>query len=257
MQLALRGRPPGNSLNPCKFLTPTAALVLARCAGFVFRAPGFSHPSVPPSVRAGLAFFLTIALLPAVHARPVHAAALFGALCVLEFGIGAALGFAASVLYDAAYAAGRVLDDYAGIRSSIPSISLTAASGFGRIWSLAFLSGFFLLDGYRVVVLALAQSFSLAPPGGMIDSAQWRVFALSLPALIFKAALFIAAPALGIAFLVQCSLGALSRVVPRFQSFTLSFPLVFAAVLLMTALTLPVLYQGSGHPWIILPYGRH
>ncbi|GAC1500845.1 MAG: flagellar biosynthetic protein FliR [Vulcanimicrobiaceae bacterium] len=238
-------------------MSDVAALVFARCAGFVFRAPGFSHPSVPPAFRAGLALFFTVALLPGVGTHPTHAATLFAVRCIIEFGIGSALGFATSVLYDGAYAAGRVLDDYAGIRSSIPTITLNAPSGFGRIWSLAFLSGFFLLDGYRVIVLALAQSFALAPPGGPFDEAHWRIFALSLPALVFKAAVFIAAPALGVAFLVQCALGALSRVVPRFQSFTLGFPLVFASVLLMTALTLPVLCHGTGHPWIILPFDHH
>jgi hypothetical protein len=39
-------------------VTATALLVFARSAGMVFRAPGFSHPSVPPPVRAGLALAL-------------------------------------------------------------------------------------------------------------------------------------------------------------------------------------------------------
>jgi flagellar biosynthesis protein FliR len=41
-----------------------ALLVFARCVGFVFRAPGFSHPGVPPPVRAGLALAMTGALAP-------------------------------------------------------------------------------------------------------------------------------------------------------------------------------------------------
>jgi len=39
-------------------MTQTLLLVFARSAGMVFRAPGFSHPNVPPPVRVALALAL-------------------------------------------------------------------------------------------------------------------------------------------------------------------------------------------------------
>jgi flagellar biosynthesis protein FliR len=39
-------------------MTQTTLLVFARGAGMIFRAPGFSHPSVPPPVRAALVLAL-------------------------------------------------------------------------------------------------------------------------------------------------------------------------------------------------------
>jgi flagellar biosynthesis protein FliR len=47
-----------------------------------------------------------------------------------------------------------------------------------------------------------------------------------------------------LAFVVQIALGALSRVIPRFGTFTLAFPLAFAAALIVTAIVVPL---AAGH----------
>ena len=60
----------------------------------------------------------------------------------------------------------------------------------------------------------------------------------------YSVALQVAAPAVAMAFVVQIALGALSRVVPRFGSFTLAFPLAFAAALVMTTIAVPI---AAGH----------
>ena len=235
-------------------MSAAGLLVFARCAGFAFRAPGFSHPSVPHQVRAGLALLLAIVIAPAAGSgHAPDGAALVTALS-LEFGIGAAIGFAASILYDGAYAGGRALDDYVGIRGSVPNAQVFAASGFGRIWSLVFTAGFFLLGGYRLLILAFARTFERLPPGTMPDARGLYAYALTLPTTIIEAALLIAGPAIALVFVAQISLGALARVIPRFAGFTLSFPVVFGAALVATLLAIPVLFSQSGVPWLRVPF---
>jgi flagellar biosynthetic protein FliR len=232
----------------------TALLVFARCLGFVARAPGFSHPSVSPSVRAGLALVVAIALVPAV--RVAHApdgVALVLALAG-DFGVGAAIGFAASVLYDGAYAGGRALDDYVGIRGSVPNAQIFAGAGFGRIWSLVFTAGFFLLGGYQVIIVALGRSFESLPPGAAFSVHALYQYAIGLPASIVEAALLVAAPAIAVVFVAQLTLGALTRVIPRFASFTLSFPIVFGMALVATIVAVPLLYGRSAIPWLQVPF---
>lgn len=229
-------------------MSAAALLVFARSAGFVARAPGFSHPSVPHAVRAGLALVLAIAVLPAVTRVPhVDGAALVLALAV-ETGIGAAIGFSASLLYDGAYAGGRALDDYVGIRGSVPNAQIYAASGFGRIWSSLFTAGYFLLGGYRIVIQAFAANIERLPPGTVPDAHSLLTYALKLPVTIVQAALLVAAPAIAIVFVAQVSLGALTRVIPRFAAFSLSFPIVFALALAATLLVLPIVFAQSGSP---------
>lgn len=235
-------------------MTAAALLVFARCAGFTFRAPGFSHPSVPPMVRAGLALVLAIALLPAVqHVRAPEGAAFVLAIAG-DAGIGAAIGFAASVLYDGAYAGGRALDDYVGIRGSVPNAQVFAAAGFGRIWSLVFTAGFFLLGGYRVLILAFARSFESVPPGSAVSVHDLYGYAVALPVSIVEAALLVAGPAIALVFVAQLTLGALTRVIPRFASFTLSFPIVFAMALIATIAAVPLLLGASAIPWLRVPF---
>ena len=217
----------------------TQLLVLARCAGFVFRAPGFSHPSVPAPLRGGFALLLAMAIAPGARAiRTGDGAALVLAF-VVEFLIGSAIGMAASLVYDAAYAGGRVVDDYVGVRAIAPSLQLVAPSGFGRVWSLAFTGAFFLTGAYRLTLLGFAQSFARMPPGSASNPTAWGGFVADFVAAFVAVALQVAAPAIGLAFVVQIALGALSRVVPRFGSFTLAFPLAFGAALVTTAIAVP------------------
>jgi flagellar biosynthesis protein FliR len=234
-------------------MTQTLLLVFARGAGMVFRAPGFSHPSVPPVVRVALALALACAVAPAV--RPANFDGVGLGLAVAgEVLLGAAIGTGASLLYDGAYYAGRTIDDYVGVRGSVPNANVTSAQAFGRLWSSVFLAGFFLLDGYVPVVRAFAGSFEPVPPGGVVTAAAWAAFAVALPVTIVRAALLIAAPALAVALTVQVGLAAVARVVPRLASFSLAFPVVFAAAIVVTLAAIPLLAPLPAHPWLVLPF---
>lgn len=230
-------------------------LALARCAGFVARAPGFSHPSVPMPARAGVALGFTLGILPALRAAQAPDGALFVVAIAVECALGAAIGVAASVLYDGAYAGGRMLDDYVGIRGSVPNAQIFPASGFARLWSLAFTAGYFLLGGYQFTILALAATFERVPAGSLVAPDQIYRFALFLPIAIGHAAILVAGPAVALAFLSQIALGAITRMIPRFASMTLSFPIVFAVALAAAVLAVPALFPASGRPWIWLPSG--
>jgi flagellar biosynthetic protein FliR len=233
-------------------LSQTALLVFARAAGMLFRAPGFSHPSVPAPVRVALALALAAAIAPQVHAVSFTAPA-FAFAVAGEAMLGAAMGTGASLLYDAAYYAGRAVDDYVGVRGSVPNANVTSAQAFGRLWSSVFLAGFFLLDGYVPVVRAFAASFERIPPGGAVSTAAWSAFALALPEVMLRAALSIAAPALAAALIVQAALAAVARVVPRLASFSLAFPVVFAAAIAVTLIGVPLLAPLAAHPWLLAP----
>ncbi len=227
-------------------------LVFARCTGFVFRAPGFSHPDVPAPVRAGSAFALALAFGHA-YARTARAEpeSLVAALAS-ETLVGAAIGIAASMLYDGAFAGGRALDDYVGIRASVPNANVAAGAGFGRLWSLAFAAGFFVLGGYRAALAGFGETFVSLPPGALVSSANLTTFALALPQTLLRASLFVAGPAIAIALVAQVALAIVARIVPRFSTFALAFPIVFGCVLLATIAALPIVLGAAGEPWMDL-----
>lgn len=233
---------------------PTTLLVFARAAGLVFRAPGFSHPNVPPPVR--VVFALAFAGAVAPHVRAASPAGPLLLLAVAgEVLLGAAIGTGAAVLYDAAYYAGRMVDDYVGVRGSVPNANVTSAQAFGRLWSSVFLAGFFLLDGYVPLVDAFAASFVRVPPGATVTVTAWHVFALALGVTFVRAAVLVATPAIVAALALQVALAAVARVVPRLANFSLAFPVVFAAVIVVTLIGLPLLAPQAAHPWLLSPIG--
>jgi flagellar biosynthetic protein FliR len=229
-------------------------LVLARSAGLIFRAPGFTHPSVPTLVRAALALALALCIAPGVAARPDLDLGAFTIAIAGEVALGAAMGLSASLLYDGAYYAGRMIDDYVGVRASVPSAQVTSAQGFGRLWSSVFLAGFFLLDGYAFVVRAFASSFDHIGIGVVVSQSAWHHFALALPQTIVHVAFAIAAPAIAAIAIVQFALAAVARVVPRFGNFSLAFPIVFAAAIVVAIMTIPAFAPLAARPWIPLPW---
>ena len=233
-------------------MTGGAWLIFARCAGFAFRAPGFSHPAVPPPVRAGFAYVLAGALAGPYAAAGRLTPAGFVFALASEALVGAAIGIAASMLYDGAYAGGRALDDYVGIRASVPSADVAAGAGFGRLWSLAFTTAFFVLGGYRVALAAFGDSFAHLPPGALVRADGLQIFAIALPATLVRAAIFVAGPALALACVAQASLGIVARLVPRFSTFTLAFPVVFACVVLATFVAFPATLEAARVPWMDL-----
>jgi flagellar biosynthesis protein FliR len=230
-------------------------LVFARGCGLMLRAPGFAHPAVPMIVRLALALGLAIGIAPAAGPRRELDLAELGVAVAGEVAIGAAIGIGAALLYDGAYYGGRMIDEYVGFHGSVPNAAVTSAQGFGRSWSSLFLAGFFLLDGDAAVIRAFAQSFDQVGAGALMETGAWYRFGLALPQTIAQAALLVAAPAIAVAAVVQVALAAVSRVVPRFSSFTLAFPIVFAAAVLVALATLPLYAPLAAHPLLVVPYG--
>jgi type III secretory pathway component EscT len=227
------------------------ALIFARCLGFVFRAPGFSHPAVPPPLRAGIAYALSLSCAHGRRSGPTLSWLTFAPALLVEIALGAAIGIAASALYDGAYSGGRAVDDYVGIRVSVPTAGVVAGAGFGRLWSLAFTATFFVLGGDRAVLAALAGTFVWLPPGAVLG-AGFAAFVLGVPQTLLRASLLVAAPALALAFMAQLALAVIGRIVPRFSTFPLTFPIVLGCALIATFATLPAVLPVAGHPWLDL-----
>lgn len=167
----------------------------------------------------------------------------------VEFVLGAAIGIAASALYDGAYSGGRLVDDYVGIRVSVPTAGIVAGAGFGRLWSLAFTAMFFVLGGDALLLTAFARSFDSIPTASLV-AGNLAALATSVPATLLRAALFVAAPALALAFTAQVALAAIGRIVPRFGTFPLTFAIVLACALLATIVTFPLFLPAAAAPWL-------
>jgi flagellar biosynthesis protein FliR len=90
------------------------------------------------------------------------------------------------------------------------------------------------------------------PPGALAASHDIQIFTVALPQTLLRAAFFVAGPAIAIALVAQIALAIVARLVPRFSTFTLSFPIVFACVLVATVAALPLALHAAASPWMDL-----
>ena len=101
------------------------AMTMARLLSALFLTPFLGGPSVPSQVKVGLAFALSVLLLP--HVAPAGAVApgsplTIAALVVKEVMIGALIGFASQLIFFAVQMAGTIVDTQRGLNQ----ISYTA-----------------------------------------------------------------------------------------------------------------------------------
>ena len=179
-------------------MTQTDLLVFARAAGLVARAPGFSHPSVPPMVRAGLALALAglvWLVLPGLAAPKPDSSAL---MIVAGIGWGLyslrgrrfadpvaatagnflrAFPFAAAVF---ALAHLRTAYDAEGLAYAVASGAITSGLGY-VVWYAA-------LNGLTPVTAATVQLSVplIAAAGGVAllgEALTWRLFVSSAATL--------------------------------------------------------------------------
>lgn len=235
----------------------SAPLVFARTLGFAIKAPGLGHPSTPRTVRIVFAVGITLALATDFP-RSIHDFSLTLMIAfVLEMAIGAAMGLSSAILYDGAYAGGRMLDDYLGVRTAMPMATVASGAEFGRLWSNVFLAGLLFSGGFERLLQFFAQSFALFPPGSIPAPGQIHEYALMLATLISQAALIIIGPAVASAFLAQVCLGAIARMVPRLSTFALSFPIIYALALGSSVAAMPRMLPYAAHAWFVMPFRIH
>jgi len=109
-----------------------------------------------------------------------------------------------------------------------------------------------LSGGYRIALVAFADSLQTLPPGVLANARDLNTFAVALPQTLLRASFFVAGPAIAIALVAQVGLAVVARLVPRFSTFTLAFPVVFACVLLATVAALPIVLGAASRPWMDL-----
>ena len=213
-------------------------LVLCRCGGVIMLMPGFAAAEVPVTVRAGLAFAVTLLLLPLVVAgAPPEAPGpgLLVAVVATEVVIGLLIGFLASLLVLALPVAGQLLSYMLGLANVLQPDSMLG----GEATPVAKLLGMvgpvlFMATGlYAGPLSALGGSYRLFPLGSTLllgvhggapldgDATGMVVAAVSG---CFGLAVQLAAPFILLSTIWQMALGLFSRLVPQLQIHSLAMP---------------------------------
>jgi flagellar biosynthetic protein FliR len=227
-------------------------LATVRGAAWLVVSPPFNSRVIPGPVKAALAVALAVPVAPklAASAPEPTLTTLLGGV-VVQVLAGVALGFVTYLLFAAVQAAGDLMDLFGGfsLAYGFDPLSMQQNSVFGRLHSLLALMLLFALDGHLLVIHGFLTSYDALPLDATMSLGDLARLVTTGIGQFFVAALQIAAPLIGVLFLVDVALGLLTRVSPALNAFALGFPAKIFATLLLVAAALPVLPQAV--EWVV------
>lgn len=217
-----------------------------RILALLSTAPIFSAAQIPIQVRVGLALFMGLAIAPALPAMPpVDFLQGSGFLLLIEqILIGAAIGFAITVIFSVVQFAGSVIGLQMGLGFSslydpVAGVQVPTLSNFLNLFVLLI---FLSLNGHLLVLAALVRSFSLLPVSIQLtlNPSAWHLLAED-GGMIFSLGLAFAAPVLGTLIIANLAMGVLSKLAPQLNLFVIGFPLLLGLGFLALYAFLPAM----------------
>jgi flagellar biosynthesis protein FliR len=235
----------------------TFLLVFFRVGAMVAVMPVLGHRSVPVSHRAGLAALLALLLTPVVGRASIDGADGLGLGLAIagEILIGVMIGTVATLVIAAVQVAGELIGFQAGLSIGTvydPALG-TEATVFTRFYQTLALLLFLVVDGHHALFAAVAGSFQRVQPGLAFSAQPLAAGMAALGAKVVRAGLELAAPLVGILFVVNALLGLLARVSPQMNVFSLVTPVAIGAALLASVAILPATLTGIGRLYAGVP----
>ncbi|MFL6111163.1 MAG: flagellar biosynthetic protein FliR [Catenulispora sp.] len=215
-----------------------------RAGAWLILCPPFNSRLIPPQIKALLSVALAlpvapylITTLPSIQTPAIIASA------ILQFFVGAALGFLTYLFFAALQAAGDLLDVFGGftLASAYDPLSMNQSSIFGRFYNLVAVTLLFASDGHELVLRGFLQSYRTLPLDVNFSMATFNRLLTEGVAQMFLAALQIAGPLIAVLFLTDVAFGLLNRVAPALNAFQLGFPAKIFLVLLLSGTAITVL----------------
>jgi flagellar biosynthesis protein FliR len=212
-------------------------IVGSRVSGLLMVAPFLGSASVPPRIKIGVAFLLTLFLVPLVPlpSAALPAPALIGIL-IGEFAIGFLLGFTLQIFFEAGQLAGQVCGVQMGfsLASIINPDSQADSPVLSSFYELIVLLLYVQLSVPHWLLRGLARSFTYVPPGHF--SLSWPAVhgLFEFAAAMFVAGLQIAAPVLVASLFADVALGFIGKASPQ-------LPVLFIGISLKNLLGLALM----------------
>jgi flagellar biosynthetic protein FliR len=199
-------------------------MVFLRSLGLIMQLPAIAGRSLPIMVRVGLGACLATLLagIVPVGAIPITLSALAVAAGA-EVILGLLMGFITRLTFNAVEMAGRIIS---------PEIGLSASPGLGvpepttepvaSLFSSFAVICFFLLRGHEMMLSAFSRSFQLAAAGDVHFSPGAPEVLVEATSHVIEIGVRIAAPFIGMNFLVTLAFSILGRAAPKMGVFVMS-----------------------------------
>lgn len=214
-------------------MTPEQILIAflgisVRISGLMLFAPFFGSQSIPPRLKAGLVAAVSLLFFPALAPAFKHMSpGAWPGYVLGELLIGAALGIATNLIFDAVGMAGQVLSQQMGfslinLLDPQTQVDSTVMAVFHQTIAMLI---FLRLDVHLWLLRAVGRSFLLLPPGTAHLSKAFTMTVVYAAGAVFTLGVQIAAPVLSATFLADIVLGLLGKASPQAPLMLLGTPL--------------------------------
>lgn len=224
-------------------------LVLVRVSVMVFLLPIITTDDVPTRFRAGMSFFLSIILFPALPAESVvipSSVPAYTLLALRELYIGAVMGFAGTFVFAGLRFAGSWIDGETGFNMMqiINPIAQEEDTPLGHLIFILFILVLLSTGGYVFYLRAIAESFQVIPlaSANAASGAMVQIFA-RMSADAFLLGVKVASPVVGTLFVSSIALAMIARIMPQMNVWLVGMPMKIAVGTLTTIFALPLMLE--------------
>ena len=220
-------------------------LMLARMSGIFTLSPFLGSINIPPYVRVGTAFAMSLVLFPVVAAgsgieAPPTVIAYAGSVLIEVF-VGWLIGYVAFVTLSAIHLAGKVMDMQVGF-SIVNVMDPTSGQQIPLIGSFLYNLGiiiFLVTNGHYMLISSLFESYGAVPIGGMVANSDLVNLVVDFTASIFMTGIKIALPITFSILLTNVGLGILARTLPQLNIFVVGIPLQITVGIFVLTIVMP------------------
>lgn len=196
----------------------TASLVATRLVVVLTFLPVLGLRNVPTMARVLFAFGLTLVVTPAVPSGPIPSS-----LSALTLGIGGEvlmgilIGGTVRLAFDSLALAGQLMDGQTGQASAVAyDPMLETTQGPLSLLAALMAGGLFVgADMHLRVLLAIADSFSLVPPGAVADPLSGALPWFDFGGAMIQTGFRLAAPTVGLIFILNVFVAVITRLAPQ------------------------------------------
>ncbi len=225
-------------------------IVFVRILALLQTAPLMSSSSLPGIIRVGLALITSFSVAPWViqsgYPLPDNGLS-FVLILAGEAVIGISIGLILTVMFSVFTVSGQFYTVQMGFGASqvFDPLAQIQIPLMGQFLNLIAMFVFLLDSGLQKIFLTgILRSFQSirAVDFMLLKEPLFKIFLQSL-SVLFKQALVIAFPILGVLLLVSVSMGLLAKAAPQMNLLMLGFPIKISVAFLMLFITIPLLME--------------
>ena len=221
-------------------------LVFLRVAAIVFSAPILDAATIPVVFKAGLAFAVSVLMLPVVDVI-VSTADLSLMTFVIgifsEVAIGVTIGLSVKLLFTGIQMAGQIVGFQMGVAMAnvVDPASSSQIPILAQFYNLTAMLVFLAINAHHMFFTALVDSYRVLPPLSLHMNPQLVDMMMRLAANTFVVAIKVGAPLIAVMLVVSVGLGLVARTVPQMHIFIVAMPLKILIGLVFMMIVAPYL----------------